>query len=113
MLRTIKALEDRKWTEQYNRLAASGAGTVIASTLGGFGDLCAQQGRYKSDHFSDDQAIYTNPFALYFNSDDEDEERDQDLETLRMFPHGKRLISKLDAENTESIELPSCGRRDR
>jgi len=142
LLRVGKALGDDKCTEEYDRLVAFGAGPVIATTLGGMGNIYAEHGRYKFGHFSDDQAIYTNAFVLFFNSDEKDEkilkdvgyalrkmwqflryarksyitfihdllaevsneEREQALETLRMFPDDKRLISKLETDDTKSVQ---------
>jgi hypothetical protein len=142
MLRTGKAIGDRKCSEEYDRLVASGADRVIAVSLGGLGDLYARHGRHKFEHFSDDQAIYTNAFALFLNSGQEDEELLEDveyalqrlwqflrysrksyitfihallvgvsdeelgqaLETLRMFPDDKRIISALDLDETESVQ---------
>ncbi len=111
--------------------------------LGTLGDAYAFIGRERAfGHFSDDQAIYTNAFALFLNSDEEDqkllrhvrftlrrmweflrysrksyitfihavllevteEEREQALETLRMFPDNKRAISKLELEDTREVQ---------
>jgi len=142
MLRTGKAIGDDPCTDEYERLVASRAGSVVANTLGGLGDLYARVGRERFGHFSDDQAIYTNAFVLFFNSDEGDEEilldtefalqkmwkflryarktymtfiqillaevsdqeREQALETLRMFPDDKRLISNLETEDTKSVQ---------
>jgi hypothetical protein len=143
MLRTGKAIGDRKCSKEYDRLVRSAAGKVVAETLGFFGDLYAWIGRENSfSSFSDDMAIYTNAFGLFINSDDEDDEvlRDvefalgkvwqflqfslksymtfiqeemvgvtddeleQALETLRMFPEDKRVISNLEFEDTHSVQ---------
>jgi len=80
MLRACKAIGDEKCTREYDRLVTSGAGTVVATTLGGMGNLYAEKGRHVFGHFSDDQAIYTNAFVLFLNSDDEDEEILLDVE---------------------------------
>jgi hypothetical protein len=142
MLRAGKAIGDQKCTQEYDRLVASGTGPVIATTIGGLGNFYAEKGRHILGHFSDDQAIYTNAFALFFNSDESDEkilrdvryglermwlflryarksyitfihhvmvgvsdeEREQALETLRMFPDDKRLISALEADDTRRVQ---------
>lgn len=142
MLRAGKAVGDEKCTEEYDRLVASGAGPVIATTLGGLGNVYAEKGRYAFGHFSDDQTIYANAFTLFLNSDREDrkvlkdvkyalgkmwqflryarksymtfihalllevsdEERAQALETLRMFPDDKRVISNLETDDTKSVQ---------
>jgi hypothetical protein len=142
MLRVGKAIGDDKCTREYDRLTASRAGSVVATTLGGLGEVYARVGRHKFGHFSDDQAIYTNAFVLFLNSDDGDKaalqdvgsalhklwkflrysrksymtfiqalmvkvskkEADQALKTLRMFPDDKRLISNLEAQDTEKVQ---------
>jgi hypothetical protein len=143
MLRACKAIGDDKGDKEYRRLVRSGAGKVVAGTLGVLGDFYARMGRENVfGHFSDDMAIYTNAFTLFLNSDEEDEkilrhvelalrktwqflryslksymtfiqalfsevseeERVQALETLRMFPDDKRLISKLESEDTHSVQ---------
>jgi hypothetical protein len=142
MLRVGKAIGDAKCTQEYDRLLASGAGPVIATTLGGLGNLYAEKGRHRFGHFSDDQAIYTNAFVLYLNSDEQgkgilrnvryalgkmwqflrysrktyisfiqavmvgisEEERGEALETLRMFPDDKHVISEVGTEKTESVQ---------
>jgi len=143
MLRACKATGDGKCAKEYKRLVRFGAGTVIADTLGLLGDFYAWIGRENGfGSFSDDMAIYTNVFALFLNSDQEDEEvlrdvefalrkmwqflryslksymtfiqavlsgvseeeREQALETLRMFPDDKRVISNLEFEDTHSVQ---------
>lgn len=143
MLRAGKAVGDEKCAKEYERLVFFGANNVIASTLGALGDFYARIGRENAfGHFSDDMAIYTNAFALFFNSDEGDEEvlrdveyaldkmwqflryslksymtfiqelfsgvsekeREQALETLRMFPDDKRVISNLEFEDTHSVQ---------
>jgi hypothetical protein len=81
MLRTGKAVGDRKCSKEYDRLVRSGAAKVVAETLGFFGDLYARLGRENSfSSFSDDMAIYTNAFALFINSGEEDEEVLRDVQ---------------------------------
>jgi hypothetical protein len=143
MLRACKAIGDEKGDKEYRRLVRSGAGKVVADTLGVLGGFYARMGRENVfGHFSDDMAIYTNAFTLFLNSDEEDEkilrdveyalrktwqflryslksymtfiqallsgvseeEREQALETLRMFPDDKRLISHLESEDTHSVQ---------
>jgi hypothetical protein len=142
MLRGCAATGDGKCAEEFRRLVRAGAGEVIAKTLGEMGDLYAQVGRENFGHFSDDQAIYANAFALFLNSGGEDRElildvdyalqkmwqflrysrksfmtfihsvisgtseaeRIEALETLRMFPDDKRLISNLIADETHSVQ---------
>ncbi len=143
MLRSCKATGDEKCAKEYKRLVRFGAGDVIPNTLGFLGDLYARIGRENAfGSYSDDMAIYTNAFTLFFNSDEEDEkvlrdvefalgkvwqflryslksyvtfiqavlsevsekEQDQALETLRMFPDDKRLISNLEFEDTHSVQ---------
>ncbi len=134
---------DDRCDREYKRLVRSGAGKVVADTLGVLGDFYARIGRENGfGHFSDDMGIYTNAFTLFLNSDEEDEkilrdaasalrkmwqflryslksymtfiqalfsgvsddEREQALETLRMFPDDKRLISNLESEDTHSVQ---------
>jgi tetratricopeptide (TPR) repeat protein len=143
MLRAGKAIGDRKCAREYWKLVLLGASNVIASTLGGLGDFYARIGRENAfGHYSDDQAIYTNAFTLFFNSGKRDqevlrdvefalekfwqflrysrksymtfiqaamsgvsqEEREQALETLRLFPDDKRVISNLEFEDTHSVQ---------
>ncbi len=74
MLRVGKAIGDEKCVAEYQRLVSSGAGRIIALTLGELGYWYARIGRENAfGSFSDDQAIYTNAFALFMNSDEEDE----------------------------------------
>lgn len=142
MLRAGAATGDEKCAREYERLVKAGAGRVIATTLGALGDLYAWIGRENFGHFSDDQAIYANAFALFLNSDEGDrevlldvayalekmwqflryslksymafiqavlsgiseKEREEALETLRMFPDDKRAISNLEVEDTKSVQ---------
>jgi len=143
MLRVGKAIGDEKCAQEYERLLFFGASRVVATTLGALGDYYARVGRENAfGHYSDDQAIYTNAFALFLNSDQEDkdvledveyalekfwqflrysrkncmtyiqavmlgisqEEREQALETLRLFPKNKRIISNLEFEDTHSVQ---------
>jgi hypothetical protein len=143
LLRTCKAIGDELGANEYDRLVDSGASKVIGITLGELGDLYARIGRENAGgHFSDDQAIYTNAFVLFLNSDGEDnkvlrrvrhalrkmwlflrysrksymtfiqavlvgvsdEEQEEGLETLRMFPDDKRLISDVETEDTDRVQ---------
>ncbi len=143
MLQAGKAIGDEKCSQEYEKLVSSGAGRLVGNMLGTLGDAYAFIGRERAfGHFSDDQAIYTNAFALFLNSDEEDqkllrhvrftlrrmweflrysrksyitfihavllevteEEREQALETLRMFPDNKRAISKLELEDTREVQ---------
>lgn len=75
MLRSCEATGDESCAREYDRLIRAGAARTVAVTLGKMGDLYARLGRENAfDHYSDDQAIYTNAFALYLNSDEEDAE---------------------------------------
>jgi hypothetical protein len=75
MLRTGKAIGDEKCSKEFDRLVRSDVGKVVAQTLGLFGDLYARLGRENSvSSFSDDMAIYTNAFAFFINSGEEDDE---------------------------------------
>ncbi len=81
MLRTGKAISDQKCSEEYDRLVLADAGKVVAETLGLLGDLYAWIGRENAfGSFSDDMAIYTNAFALFINSGEEDEEVLRDVD---------------------------------
>jgi hypothetical protein len=81
MLRTGKAIGDQKCSKEFDRLVRSDAGKIVAETLGLFGDLYAWMGRENSfSSFSDDMAIYTNAFALFINSDEQDDEVLRDVE---------------------------------
>ncbi|NIS71517.1 MAG: hypothetical protein GTO12_22060 [Proteobacteria bacterium] len=143
MLQAGKAIGDEKCSQEYEKLVSSGAGRLVGNMLGTLGDAYAFIGRERAfGHFSDDQAIYTNAFALFLNSDEEDQkllrhvrftlgrmweflrysrksyitfihavlsevtekEREQALDTLRMFPDNKRVISKLDLEDTREVQ---------
>jgi hypothetical protein len=143
MLRAGKAIGDEKCTAEYDRLVSHGAGRIIANTIGTLGDTYALLGRQNvGGHFSDDQAIYTNAFVLFLNSDGEDErilrhvnfalrkmwqflrysrksymtfiqvvlsevsdgELMEALETLRMFPDDKRIITKVEVEHTDEVQ---------
>jgi hypothetical protein len=74
MLRACKAIGDEECSTEYDRLVSSGANRLIANMLGTLGDAYFFIGRERAfGHFSDDQAIYTNAFALFINSDEEDE----------------------------------------
>jgi|GEM_PF-1148022 len=81
MLRAGKAIGDEKCDEEYRRLIFFGASRTIATTLGALGDFYARVGRENAfGHFSDDQAIYTNAFALFLNADQKDEEVIEDVQ---------------------------------
>ncbi len=75
MLRAGKAIGDEKCADEYQRMLSSGVGRIIRNTLGVMGDTYSLLGRERAfNHFSDDQAIYTNAFTLFLNSDEGDEE---------------------------------------
>jgi hypothetical protein len=81
MLRAGKAIGDVKCAREYRKLIFFGASKTVATTLGALGDFYARIGRENAfGHFSDDQAIYTNAFALLLNSDRKDEEVLDDVE---------------------------------
>jgi hypothetical protein len=143
MLRVGKAIGDEKCTKEYWKLIFFGVSRAVASTLGALGDFYARIGRENAfGHYSDDQAIYTNAFTLFLNTDGTDywvmrdveyalrkmwqflrysrksymtfiqalftgvseEEREQALETLRMFPDDKQVIANLEFEDTHSVQ---------
>lgn len=143
MLRAGKAIGDEKCAREYRKLVFLGATKVVASTLGALGDFYACIGRENGfGHYSDDQAIYTNAFGLFLNSDINDgwvlddveyalrkmwqflrysrksyitfiqavmsgvteEEWQQAIETLRMFPDDKRVIINLELQDTHSVQ---------
>jgi hypothetical protein len=142
MLRACAATGSEKCAREYARLVEADASKTIEKTLGALGDLYAYFGRENFDHFGDDEAIYTNAFTLYINSDEGDwrvvrhvrrtlekmwqflrysrksymtfvqdvlvgvseEEREEALDTLRMFPASKRVIFDLALEDTDEVQ---------
>ena len=70
ILRTGLTIGDDKCTKEYNKAIDNKIDKMISKTLGLLGCFYARIGRENAfGHFSDDQAIYTNAFVLFFNSE--------------------------------------------